>query len=146
MGGTGIKFESWKVEYHIQNACKHHFHCFLKSNCIWKICTHEEDRHRRSLHIQPQMNLPWFFWDLCLQRSRFTVPRCPLSLEHSSRKFQRRNKNNLTICTSVTFQWESSRFSSHTNWPSQYIVLSKKASLFQQVQEIKLKLKIRFLF
>ena len=33
MGGTGLKFETWKVKNHTQNASHHHFYCFLKE--IW---------------------------------------------------------------------------------------------------------------
>ena len=35
MGGTRLKFESWKVKNHTQNASQHHFYCFLKD--IWTL-------------------------------------------------------------------------------------------------------------
>ena len=34
--GTMLKFESWKVRNHIQNASHHHFYCFLKAVRILK--------------------------------------------------------------------------------------------------------------
>ena len=33
MDGTGLRFESWKMENHTQNASQHHSYCFLKE--IW---------------------------------------------------------------------------------------------------------------
>ena len=33
LGGTRLKFESWKVKNHTQNASQQHFYCFLKD--IW---------------------------------------------------------------------------------------------------------------
>ena len=42
MGGTALKFKSWKVQNHIQNASQHHYYCFLieiwilKSGFSWK--------------------------------------------------------------------------------------------------------------
>ena len=36
IGGTELKFESWKVKPHTQNASQHHCHCFLKYISILK--------------------------------------------------------------------------------------------------------------
>ena len=33
MGGTALKFESWKVQNHIQDASQHHFYCFSWEKC-----------------------------------------------------------------------------------------------------------------
>ena len=35
-GGTTSKFESWKVQNHIQDASQHIFYCFLRELCILK--------------------------------------------------------------------------------------------------------------
>ena len=44
MGGTRLKFETWKVRIHTQNASQSHFYCFvkeiLKSGFSLKSLTH----------------------------------------------------------------------------------------------------------
>ena len=36
MGGTWLKFESWEMKNHTQNAFQYHFYCFLKETWILK--------------------------------------------------------------------------------------------------------------
>ena len=48
MGGTGLKFESWKVENPPQNASQHYLQCFLKE--IWIL------KSSCSLKSSPQEN------------------------------------------------------------------------------------------
>ena len=46
MGGTGLRFESWKVKNHTQNSSQHHLYCFLED--LWILgygCSRKSGTH-----------------------------------------------------------------------------------------------------
>ena len=69
MNRTRLKFESWQVRIHFQNASQNHFYCFLKdiwilkSGCSLKSPTYEY----LYCHWQKQSNSSLFLW--CFHQS-----------------------------------------------------------------------------
>ena len=51
MGGTKLKFESWKVRIHNQNASQKHFCCFLKNIWILKAGCHLKSPNHANVKV-----------------------------------------------------------------------------------------------
>ena len=69
MSGTRLKFESWKVGNHTQNASQNHFYCFLKDIWILKSsCSLKSPTHAyTSVHLQkaekcPEKSHPYIYF------------------------------------------------------------------------------------
>ena len=61
MGGTGLKFESWKVQNHTKNASQHHSYCLLREYESWNPATARKVPPMKMKHMEQQsLKIPVF--------------------------------------------------------------------------------------